>query len=129
MFCGKAHSLKPELHSEIEEVDARFIPHVKVAVLDGSAKIVVLSTDTNPLMLFVHYLESFSGQAIEVRNLFGAGDEARYIPVHSLVQNFGKYKALSSLAAHILSGCYVTRNVCTKWAALKSVNWTLFGQF
>ena len=41
MFCGKAHSLKPELHSEIEEVDARFIPHVKVAVLDGSAKIFV----------------------------------------------------------------------------------------
>lgn len=89
MFCGKAHSLKPELHSEIEEVDARFIPHVKVAVLDGSAKIVVLSTDTDPLMLFVHYLESFSGQAIEVRNLFGASSQ---FVSFSTICKFGFYK-------------------------------------
>ena len=27
IFCGDAHSLKPELNSEIEEVDARLIPH------------------------------------------------------------------------------------------------------
>ena len=69
MFCGDAHSLKPELNSEIKEADARLIPHI----LGGSAKIVVSSTDTDVLVLLVHYFESLSDQAIEVWNLFGAG--------------------------------------------------------
>ena len=126
MFCGDAHSLKPELHSEIKEADARIIPHI----LGGSAKIVVLSTDTDVLVLLVHYFESLSDQAIEVWNLFGAGDHARYIPVHILVQNLGKYRASSLLAAHILSGCDVTSKVGTKAAAIKEMDSTLplFGQ-
>ena len=44
MFYGDAHSIKPELNSEIEEVDGRPIPHVKNAVLGGSTKIVVSLT-------------------------------------------------------------------------------------
>ena len=40
-----------ELNSEIEEVDARLIPHVKNAVLGESTKIVVSSTDTDILVL------------------------------------------------------------------------------
>lgn len=43
-------------------------------------------------MLLVHYFEFLSDQAIEVLNLFGAGDKVRYIPVHSLVPNLGKSK-------------------------------------
>ena len=43
-------------------------------------------------MLLVHYFEFLSDQAIEVLNLFGAGDKVRYIPVHSLVTNLGKSK-------------------------------------
>ena len=107
MLCGDAHSLKPELNSEIEKADPRLIPHIQNAVLDGSAKIIVSSTDTDVLVLLVHYLESLSDQVIEVWNLFRAGDHARYIPVHMLVQNLGKYRASSLLAASITSSkCY-----------------------
>ena len=40
-------------------------------------------------------------------------------PVCSLVLNFGKSRASSLLAAHILSGCDVTSKACTKAAAIK----------
>ena len=130
MFHGEAHSLKPELNSEIEEADARLIPQVKSALLGGSAKIVVSSTDTDVLVLLVHYFESFSDQAIKYGTYFGAGDRARYIPVYSLVHNLGKSRASSLLAAHILSGCDVTSKVGTKAAAIKQIDSTLslFGQ-
>ena len=76
-------------------------------------------------MLLVHYFESLSDQAIEIWNLFVAGDKARYVPVHSMVQNLGKSRALSLLAAQILSGCDVTSNVGTKTAAIKQMGSTL----
>ena len=122
MFHGEAHSLKPELNSEIEEADARLIPQVKSALLGGS--------DTDVLVLLVHYFESFSDQAIKYGTYFGAGDRARYIPVYSLVHNLGKSRASSLLAAHILSGCDVTSKVGTKAAAIKQIDSTLslFGQ-
>ena len=79
MFHGEAHSLKPELNSKIEEVGARLIPHaiLRGTVLGRSAKIVISSTDTDVLMLLVHYFESLLDEAIEVFNLFGGGDKAR----------------------------------------------------
>ena len=58
-------SLKPELNFEIEEADARLIPHTKSAVLGGRAKIVISSTGT-VLMLLVHFFKPFSDQAIGV---------------------------------------------------------------
>ena len=130
MFCGDAHSIIPELNSEIEEADARLIPHLQNAVLGGSEKIIVSSTDTDVLVLLIHYFESISDQAKEVWNQFGTGDKTRYIPVHSLVQNIGKFRASSLLAAHILSGCDVTSKVGTKAAAIKQIDLTLplFGQ-
>ena len=90
MFHGEAYSLKPELNSTIEEVGARLIPHVILGgkVLGRSAKIVISSTDTDVLMLLVHYFESLLDEAIEAFNLFGGGDKARLFPVYSLVQNF-----------------------------------------
>ena len=79
MFHGEAYSLKPELNSKIEEVGARLIPHVILGgtVLGRSAKIVISSTDTDVLMLLVHYFESLLDEAIEAFNLFGGGDKAR----------------------------------------------------
>ena len=76
-------------------------------------------------MLLVQYFESLSDQAIEVFNLFGAGDKARYIPVHSLVPNLGKSRASSLLAPHILSGCDVASKVGAKAAAIKQIHSTL----
>ena len=41
MFCRDAHSLKPELNSEIKQAHARLIPQVKNTVPGGSTKIAV----------------------------------------------------------------------------------------
>ena len=71
------------------------------------------------------YFKSALDQAIEVWNLFGAGDKARCISVHSLVQNPGKSRASSLLAVHILSGCDVASKVGTKAAAIKQMGSTL----
>ena len=57
-------SLKPELNFEIEEADARLIPHTKSAVLAGRAKII--SSTGTILMLLVHFFKPFSDQAIGV---------------------------------------------------------------
>ena len=76
-------------------------------------------------MLLVHCFKSLSDQAIEIWNLFGASDKARYVPVHSVVQNLGKSRALSLLATQILSGCDVTSNISTKTAAIKQMGSTL----
>ena len=102
IFCENVHSFKPELNSENEEVDASFIPRLKSAVLGGSTKTVISLTDTYAALLLVHYFKSLSDQSIEVWNLLGVGDKAKYIPVHSPVQNLDISKTSSSLAALIL---------------------------
>ena len=71
MFCGDVHSLKPELNSENKKADVQ--------------KLLSRPTDSYVLLLLVHYFESLSDEAIEVWNLSGGGDKARYIPVHFLV--------------------------------------------
>ena len=70
-----------------------------------------------------------SDQAIQESNLFEADDKARYIPLHSLVQNLGKSRA-SGLLAAILFGYHVASKVGTKTAATKRIDSTLplFGQ-
>ena len=67
---------------------------------------------------------------MEVWNLFGPGDKARYISVHFLVQNLTKSRASNLLAAHILFGFDVTRKVGTKAATIKQIVSTLsiFGE-
>ena len=71
-----------------------------------------------------------SDQAIQESNLFEADDKAKYIPVHSLVQNLGKSRASGLLAAHILFGYHVASKVGAKTAATKRIDSTLplFGQ-
>ena len=81
-------------------------------------------------MLLEHYFASLSDQAMEVWNLFGPGDKARYISVHFLVQNLTKSRASNFLAAHILFGFDVTSKVGTKAANIKQIVSTLslFGE-
>ena len=44
-LCGSSKEV-PELNIEIEEADARIIPHAMHAVVNGTCRIIVLSSDT-----------------------------------------------------------------------------------
>jgi len=124
MFSRDEYSLKPELNCAIEEADARIIPHLKDSVKNGNKEIVVSSTDTDVLVLLIHYFMSLEDHTVKVWNLFGAGDKTRYIPIHSLVQKLGCFKIEVLLTVHTLSGCDVTSKVGTKAAAMKQIDWS-----
>ena len=51
-------------NSDIEEADLRIIPDVSDAVKDGYARIIVLSNNTDVLILPLYYFEKFSDGGI-----------------------------------------------------------------
>ncbi|KAG1675185.1 hypothetical protein GQR58_014808 [Nymphon striatum] len=55
----------PELDVEIEEADVRLIPHVLHAANHGSTRIVILSNDTDVMVLALHYWDIFKHHGLK----------------------------------------------------------------
>ena len=114
-------SVRPELHSSIEEADCRLIPHVHNAVQCQSKRVLILSNDTDVVLYTLAYHDIYEQQGIEELWIqFGTGDKTRHIPVHTLAKRLGANKLRMILKAHILTGSDVTFKVGTKAAALKA---------
>ena len=108
-----------KLNSEIDEADARLIPHVAYSVNNEFQRIVVLSNDTDVVVLLVHYFQSFKQGSLKLWERYGYGVHQTFIPVHTLVGKIGPMATSGILAAHVLSGCDFTSRVGSKAAALK----------
>ena len=109
-----------DLDVDIEEVDARFIPYAMHTTKLGTARVVLLSSDTDVLVLALYFwciLHAHGLSEIWIRA--GVGNTIRYIPLHTLANKIADLcKVLP--AAHCLTGCDVTSKVGTKHAAITS---------
>lgn len=111
----------PDLCPEVEEADARIIPHAMHAVRSGIQRIVVLSGDTDVFVLLMHYWDILHSEGLrELWIRAGVGDSTRYIPVHILAPKIGKELCYLLPLVHTLTGCDYTSKVGTKHAALNA---------
>lgn len=111
----------PRLDVDIEEADVRLIPHAMDAVTTGTARIVVLSNDTDVLVLLLYYWRIlFSHGLKELWMRGGVGDSIRYIPVHTLATKIGLPLCQVLPAAHQLTGSDSNSKFGTKLGALKA---------
>ena len=63
---------RADLHIDIEEADLRILPHVSKSVSRNFTNIVVISNDTDVLILLLHYLPQFieSLEQVDIVDLF-----------------------------------------------------------
>ena len=113
-------SHQTDLNLPIEEADARIIPHTFHAAQRNYDRVIILSSDTDVLVLLLHYWTTFHRQGLkELWMRAGIADTTRYLPVHTLATNIGPLCSVLP-ALHALSGCDTTSKVGTKAAALKA---------
>ena len=111
----------PNLDTNYEEADQRLALHAINATKDGFKRLVIISQDTDVLILFLHhlvYLSSFGNKELWITA--GVGDTSRYIPVHTLAAELGETLCQILPAIHTLTGCDYTSKFGTKAAALKA---------
>ena len=98
----------------------RIISHVSKSVSRNFTNIVVISNDTDVLILLLHYLPQFIENGLEELWIkFGAGGHSRFVPLHVMYNNMNKELHSVILKAHILTGCDATSKIGTKKGALK----------
>lgn len=111
----------PDLDLKIEEADLRLILHAFHAAQTGTKRIVVLSHDTDVLVLCLHnWIRLASCGIEELWVTAGVGDSSRFIPVHILAVQLGEPTCNVLPAVHTLTGCDYTSKFGTKYAALKA---------
>ena len=109
----------PDLCPDVEEADARIIPHAMHAVRSGIQRIVALSGDTDVFVLLMHYWGILHSEGLkEFWVRAGVGDTTRYIPVHILAPRIGQELCYLLPLVHTLTGCDYTSKVGIKYAAL-----------
>lgn len=100
-------SFVEELHSNQEEADTRLILHAEYCSLHGSNSVVVISPDTDVLVLLVHHFESLGLKQL----FFKTGrkqrhcNQTRYVPVHEIVKMLSKEQQNILLTVYCLTGC------------------------
>ena len=113
--------LMPDLNVDVEEADSRLIIHVLDSAKAGITRTVLLSNDTDVLILALHHWHIFHAHGLEELWMRGGvGNTARFIPVHTLAINIGQPLCKVLLAVHMLTGCDSTSKFGTKAAALKA---------
>ena len=107
----------------IEEADSRMILHINWSVTFQKYKnFVVLSNDTDVLVLILHYFKQFKLHGIEKLWIrMGTGASKRLIPIHHLYQRMPRPLVKVLLAAHFGTGCDTLSKLGTKLAALNTI--------
>ena len=78
-------SNKDNLDKPIEEADLRIIPHIKDSIQSKNTRIVLLSNDTDVLVLVLYFMQYFTSVGLtELWTQFGTVKNKRFIPVHKL---------------------------------------------
>lgn len=126
--CTSVQNGKPVNHPEInclsvEEADFRMLIHSKHACQCGFTKIVLVSADTDIMVLALFHWATLHQLGVEemwVRT--GVGDSTRLLPVHAIHQKMGQNLCSLLPAIHALSGSDYTSKFGTKKAALNSAS-------
>ena len=113
-------SNKENLDKPIEEAALRIIPHIEDSVQSKNTRIVLLSNDTDVLVLLLYFLQYFTSIGLkELWIQFATGQNKRFIPVHKLSCKLGPQMCSNLFKAHILTGSDFTSKIGTKAAAVK----------
>ena len=108
------------LNVSLEEADVRLIPHALHASQNSVTRIVVLSADTDVIVLLLYYwrvLHTYGLQELWIKG--GVGDSTRYIPIHILAKLHESICPVI-VTIHTITGCDLTSKVGAKSAALKA---------
>ena len=104
----------------IEEADLRIIPHMEDSIQAKNTRIVLLSNDTDVLLLVLYFMQYFTSIGLkELWIQFGTGQNKRFIPVHKLLYKLGPHMCPNVFKAHILTGSDTTSKIGTKATAIK----------
>ena len=84
----------------------RLVPHAIHAAQTGAKRIVILSGDTDVMVLALNFNTDLKTNGLsELWMRAGVGESLRYIPLHLISER--KQELCSALPAiHILTGCY-----------------------
>ena len=75
----------PELNVKIEEADVRMIPYALHSVNRGASRVILLSNDTDVVVLGLHYWSLLTGHGLkELWIRAGVGNSTRHISLHTL---------------------------------------------
>jgi len=111
----------PELHLDTEEADCRIIQHAMHATRNRKKCIIVLSTDSDVMVLLMHYWSQLKISGLqELWIKTGVGDSTRFIPIHTLASTIGTDVCRVLPAVHCLTGCDYTSKIGTKNAAMEA---------
>ena len=111
----------PELNVKIEETDVRMIPHALHSANGGASKVILLSNDTDVVVLELHYWSLLKGHGLEELCIrAGVGNSTRHIPLHTLADKMDPEICKVILPLHHLTGCDSSSKFGTKAAGLKA---------
>ena len=111
----------PVLDSVHEVADIRIIPHALHAIRSNCTRIVILSSDTDVLVVAMYFYHIFTANGL--RELWlrgGVGDSTRFIPLHVIADKVGRPMCEVLPAMHALTGCDITSKFSTKSAGIKA---------
>lgn len=103
----------------LEEADLRIMPHIKHATNRGYQRVMVLSNDTDVLVLLLYHWTTFKNLGLkELWIRLGVGATTRQVPVHIMAERIAICHVLPAL--HFLTGSDCTSKVGTKHAGMAS---------
>ena len=121
IWSGGSVTEAPKLNAEIEEADLRTVLHAVHATKGGAKRLLVLSSDTDVLILFLYHWNELRSEGLEELWIkTGVRDTSRYVPVHDLAENIGQDLCRVLPAVHTLTGCDYTSKFGTKHAAMRA---------
>ena len=102
----------PILSSWQDEADCRLVSHIDWSVKRGCERVVVVSNDTDSIVLLLRYMTTFINMGLQkVRVEFDTGEHKRTIPFHTLHAMFGAAFCSILVKVHVLSGNDAVSNV------------------
>lgn len=115
---GTGHIVQ-ELNRRLEEADLRVVPHVEWAVRNSSNRVIVLSNDTDVIIVLLRFVALFISQGLsELWIRYGTGEKRRLIPLHILYKKLEPEMPRVLIKAHILTGDDTVSKIGTKIGAL-----------
>lgn len=123
LIQGRANDIEiPELSLlRFEEADQRMIPHIQWCIRRSTKNVMVVSSDTDVLVLLIHYFKRFQSEGLENMWLrVGKADNRRFIPIHTICENLGPSVTQVLLKAHMGTGCDYISKFGTKHGAMKA---------
>ena len=104
------------MNAKIEEADLRTVLHAFHATKGGSKLLVILSQDTDVLILFLYHWMELNALGLEQLWITAAAtDTSTYIPINNLAVQLGQ-----GLCRVLLTGCDYSSKFGTKLTSLKA---------